>query len=302
MVKIFVGNEPYLIDYHIKRSSQGITLPDFNLLKANSFGEDEKEFLATFPIIDECRCVVVTVKHLDDLANSNFKDLLAEEKTGENTNIVLCIAKDYDKRTAFYKKLMKSGFIVSCEKVDMAQKVPEYLKRQVSQRGVRFAPGVAEEVVKRCGYVENVEVNMYTVFSYANNMIPLAVDGVISMEVMQHIVPCYYESNAFGLGKLICSKDLKALSIQAELLRGDEINTLSKLLREYRISYKAKYYSLKEIGVTYSPFLKKDKEYLLYGLNLITNTIAGIKNGTVMEATCLMEVFLRLCSFEREVV
>ena len=297
MLKVFVGNEPYMVDYQIKKLSQEIMFPDFNLLKADSLGESVSEFLDTFPIMEEKRCAVVNVKNLKELESSFFTSLLKKEQCGKNGNIVLIVVDDYDKRTSLYKELVKGDFLITYDKTVLVNKVPACLVKRAASLNVSFADGVVEEMLKRCGYVENEECNLYTLFGYVNSMAPLAENGIVTMNVMTDIVPSYFQSDTFGLAKLICAKDLTALAIQAQVQRGNEIPVLSALLREYRIAYKAVYYSLKEIGVTYSPFLKRDKEYLLYGLNLLTDTIAGIKGGTVMEATCLMGVFLKLCSF-----
>jgi DNA polymerase III delta subunit len=132
-------------------------------------------------------------------------------------------------------------------------------------------------MIKRTGYLENEEISMYALMGYVNTL--CALEEYITMEQMERVVPSYYKEDVFCLAKLICSRDVQGLRRQAEMLRGTEIETLSALLREFRISYKAKYFSLKETGASYSAFLKKDKEYLSYGIHVISGAVAGIAYG-----------------------
>lgn len=295
MIKILIGNEPYMIDCMARKESK-LEFADFNLLKSSSFGEEEDLFLSSCPMMDDKRVLILSLKKLDDLKGECFDKWLGNTET---PNVILVKVSEWDARTSFYKECSKKGLFVSCSKKDLYNSIASVIQKGVASKGAVMDNSVIESMLKRAGYLENEEVNMYTIMGYVNTL--LSLEKNVTMELMESVVPSFYKEDAFCLAKLICSKDVKGLRKQAELLRGTEIETLSALLREYRISYKAKYFSLKEMGVTYSAFLKRDKEYLAYGIHVISETIAGIKNGSVITKDCLMDVFTRLLNWKEDV-
>lgn len=296
MVKIMVGNEPYMVDCMARRESK-LNFPDFNLLKSSAFGEEEDLFLSSYPMMDDKRVLVLSLKKLDDLKGEYFEKWADETDT---QNVIVVKVSEYDARTSFYKECVKKNLIVPCSKKDLYNSIIPILQKRVAAKGAVMDNSVIESMIKRTGYLENDEINMYSLVGYLNTM--LSLEKNITLDLMESIVPSFYKEDAFCLAKLICSKDMKGLRKQAELLKGTEIETLSALLREFRISYKAKYFPLKEIGVSYSAFLKKDKEYLAYGIRIISDTVAGIKNGTIIVKDCLMDVFLQLLNWKGGVV
>ena len=289
MLKIMIGNEPYMIDC-LTRKECKLQYPDFNLLKSNSFGAAEDEFLSGYPMMDDKRVLLLSLKELDSLKGTYFEKWASDMET---QNVIVVKVSEYDARKAFYKECVKKGLVVSCSKKDLNPSIVALLKKRAKDA---VPDSVLESMVKRVGYLENDAVNMYTLIGYLNMLLSLGES--VTMELMESVVPAYFKEDVFSLAKLICSKNIQGLRKQAELLKGDEIRTLSALLREFRISYKAEYFSLKEIGVTYSAFLKRDKEYLLYGISVIGHVVDGIKSGTVIKKDCLMDVFLQLLNWE----
>lgn len=288
MLKILIGNEPYLVDC-LARKECRLQCPEFNFLKSSSYGAEEEEFLSGYPLMDDKRVLLLILKKLDDLKGACYDKWANDDETA----VVIAKVSEYDARTSFYKECVKKGLIVSCSKKDLNPSIVALLKKRA---GDVVPELVLEAMVKRVGYLENDAVNMYTLVGYLNTLLSLGED--VTIELMESVVPSYFKEDVFSLAKMICSKNVQDLRKQAELLRGDEIRTLSALLREFRISYKAKYFSLKEIGVSYSSFLKKDKEYLLYGISVIGRVVDGIKNGTIITKGCLMDVFLQLLNWE----
>ncbi len=284
-----------MIDCKVRKESK-LQFPDFNLLKSTSLGEEEDMFLSACPMMDDKRILVLSLKKLDELKGDFFEKWVEDAET---SNLILVKTAEYDGRTSFYKDCVKKGVVVPCDKKDFYNSVVPVVLKSVTLAGGTIDESVVTKMLQRVGYLENGEVNMYTIIGYVNTM--LSLDKNITVELMESVVPSYFKEDVFSLAKLICSKDMKGLKKQAELLRGSEIETLSALLREFRISYKAKYFPLKETGASYSAFLKRDKEYLAYGIKVISETVAGIKNGSVITKDCLMDVFVRLLNWKGEI-
>lgn len=289
MICILGGNEPYMIDWKIKEYTSNLTASELNLYKAEALTEEVYDFLLGYPIADVYRVAVVTISHLKDLERNRFFKAF---RNTNSTNWLILRIREYDARTAFYKELNKAGFIKLYNKTEYYHQLAPFLKRIAAAKKAFFAEGVIDAMLNRCNYLENEEMNIYTLQGMVNNM--ASISDTIDVPLMESIVPKFDKDDTFGVAKMIATKNISGLRIQAELLKGDEIRCLSALLREYRIAYKAKYYPLSEIGVKYGVFLKMDKAYLINGIEIITQAISRYKKGTISKEHCLLDTFLRL--------
>lgn len=116
----------------------------------------------------------------------------------------------------------------------------------------------------------------------------------ITLENVKAIIPEHEKDNVFAIAKLIQAGDINALRTQTTLLQGNEIGTLSALLREYRLAYKASFFPARDVGVGNIVFQGKDRNQLLDGINLITNSIDQIKYGAIPISVALEKVIFIL--------
>ena len=200
--------------------------------------------------------------------------------------------KDYDGRSALFKKMRKLGCLELCTKESVVQSLRGFVLKKATQKGFCFEDVALDLFLQRLDYAENEEVNLFTVLGYMKSL--SALGKVVTQEMVCTVVPAHFNENVFGIARMIVAGDVDGLKVQASLLGGDVIRTLSALLREYRIAYKSRYFSSKEIGAFSNVFSHKDKASLVRGMDLITGQIASVKHGTFPGEIVLMETFLRL--------
>lgn len=288
MVTVLLGDEPYLMDCQINKLTKELAFPELNLMMADSVTEDVRYFLSTYPAMDDYKVFILKLSHLKELDQSFLDEFLKDTTTNR---FVIC-ATDYDAKSSYYKKMKGLNLITFCSKEEAAKALPSFLTKITAKKGASFEEDALNLFIERTGYVDNPSMNLYSMVGYIDSLI--ALNRSISKSMVEENVPAFYQENVFAIAKLLMNKDMEALRIQAELLKGNEIGTLSALLREFRISYKAKYFPMGKIGASYAAFLKKDKDYLVNGIYLLTDVIASIKKGTVCLSTCLFDTFLRL--------
>lgn len=288
MIKVFTGNEPYMAEFYIKAYMSKLSEPELNYRKFDGLTGEVADFLSTLPFFDEGKVAVIRVQNLKEVDNATFKELSGFISEG---NMLLIHADQCDKRTSFYKELVEKKVVENFDKEDALLKLPSFLAKSAAEVSATFADGVVDLMIRRIGYIENPEVTISTLVGYVKSI--AAISKEITKEVMESVVPCYEKEERFALAKMVLNKDIIGLKTQASLLRGEEISCLSALLREYRIAYKSKYFSLKDIGVGFCTLAKKDKKELARGINILTHAISSCKNGTAPESL-LMDCFMRL--------
>lgn len=294
MVKVISGNEPYMVDYNTKTTIGAFELPELNFHSFDGYDESVTSFLSSPAFGDERRVALVKVANLKEVDTPSFNSFIA---SGSN-NLLVIQAKDYDARTSFYRKLRGDGMVELCNKDDYEDMLPRFIHSKASQFGAVFEDGVVEDMLQRCSYVDNEEVTISVIAGYVEGMAVLSKH--ITMETMRSMVPSYEKENRFALAKMIMDRNVPELRKQALLLQGEEIACLSALLREYRIAYKAKYFPYKEIGVSSSILSREDKSYIMRSIDILTDTIRGIKKGTVCMSTCLLSTFIKLIQGDKE--
>ena len=286
MIKIYAGNEPYMAEHYIKTYYDKLESPEICYRRFDAMNESVEEYMSSISFMDY-KLAVVRMQNLKEVDNTVFSSI----KAMETDNILLIHVDSYDKRTAFYKELLENKMLEIFDKEDAVSKLPAFLCKHAAENGAVFEDGVVDGLIRRIGYIENPAVTISTLVGYVKNM--ASISKTISMEVMKSIIPAYDKEERFMLAKMILNKDIASLKTQAMLLRGEEIGCLSSLLKEYRIAYKSKYFTLKDIGVGFSVLAKKEKNELAKGICILTGAISSCKNGTA-PASLLMDCFMRL--------
>ena len=286
-IVLISGDEPYLID--VKRESLVGTmqLPELNFMSTETLDASVVAHLTTYPVIDKRRVALVTVQKLEEINNPFF-----EECRNIQDSLLIVVFRSYDGRNTFYKQLDKEGIIYLCTKQKALPSLSNILLKRASKAGIVFQKGAMEELLKRVDYLENDGVNIYTLLGYLDSL--KALNNSITCESIQAVVPAYIREQVFGVVNLIQKRNIEGLTQQAQLLKGDAIGTLSALLREYRIAYKAYYFSLKDIGVTNVHLKGVPKEQLAQAIDFISGQITAIKTGTLPAELIMLDTFLRL--------
>lgn len=294
MLRILYGNEPYLIDYFKKKLTEGLAFPEMNLLTLREWSREVPDFLSTYPVMDEFRVVVLyldSFKEFEKAVSGNEKFL--SSVIASPTQRFVVITGDVDKRTSFYKKLSKDAHkvLLSCEKMDEVR-LKKAIMTEVARLGATMDDDTYALFADKENYAERDDINLLNVYGDIARL--ASYDKHITKENVELLVRANIQENVFGICKMIQSGNLRALKGQAEVLEGSEIGVLSALLREYRLAFKGKFFSAKEIGVKYIALSGLSMQEITEGMSFILSVIDGMKDGSIPPSDALRYVFLKL--------
>lgn len=283
------GTEPYLVDCQRVSLVGKLTLKELNYMEATCFSDEVYQFLYTYPIMDEKKVAYVSVSDLKDMDCPPFHEYM---KKPSSFGVLIVRFLSADARTSFYKDLKKSGVMQLYDKESAAPKLADFILKRASKKGVGFEPGALELFLERENYARRDDITLYNLMGDLNNL--MALSNPITKENVLAVIPDNVKDNVFGIARQIADKDIVGLRKQALLCKGNEIGTLSALLREYRIAYKAFYYSLSEIGASRNAFKGLSKDDVCTGIGIIMDAIDSVKHGGIPQSVLLEQTFLKL--------
>lgn len=289
--ELVFGNEPYLLAAYRRKITEGIAMPDINILVTEQFTEAERDFAKQAPFLDPCRVLVIQAEKLspNELLEKYLKN------PAQSTNLYLFV-KEVDKRLTLYKAFGKDHVRQFDKDSGMLQNwVLQYIKKE----GCQITREAYAELVGRINY-DMDDVSLYDVQSALRKL--CTTDKVITPELVKRLVPENEKEDVFGLVQLIDEKRTVELFHQADLMiQRDEqnvIGTLSLLLRSYRILYKISVggCSLKDAGVYYRTFVPRlTGTQASQGMDIIQDAVNGIKSGRYTQDFALRFCLSRLC-------
>ena len=286
-IHIFYGDEPYSLAFQ-RKMFEGKVSQEINLNIFDKWSEQVVPFVKTMPFFDNCRVAIVSCNTLSEvsLSEKEITDLIADDLAE-----LVIFPDTVDKRSKVYKLLSDKKAIMECNKLTDVEKVKRLLLKEVSKRGGRITEDALSLFIQRENYPDCDDVTLFNLFSDLDRL--LAFDLDITAESVKKLIKENVSEEVFGIAKMIQAHDAVGLSKQAAVA-SKPIGTLSALLREYRIAYKAKYFPVKDIGVKYAGLSSFSKEELVHGIEVITDAIAGIKNGSMPEKNALEYCFWKL--------
>lgn len=288
MLRFIGGDEPYLVDKEKASYLSGIKFPEFNYLAVDSLTEEVVSFLQTEPFMDPCKIVYCIVDDISALDVPLFDSIL------EASGTLIVRFRKHDARKTFFKKLKEKKLVSVYGKQEGMEELRSLIPKYCKKLGISFAPNAYEEFLSRENYEESPEVSIYTIMDDVKKLSILSTDRIVTKELVKSTIEDRAKGQVFSIAAYLKEKNVAALSKQARLLAGSEIQTLSALLREYRIAYKAKYFSTKDIGVTRLCLSYKTEDELLAGMDILTDTLRGLKVGSIPTETAMLGCFLRL--------
>lgn len=298
MIQIIYGNEPYLIDQMKKQAIDNISAPDFNLAEFYAWSEDVPNYLSTYPVMDDTKAAFLylkDIKELDSKGSCSFTEYLSSPSDFSNLYI---FPQKIDKRTSFFKSLLKTGIVKEVNKVSDESMLQKILLSKISQLNGQITHDAYDELIRREAYLELDDVNLFHLTNDIQSLV--SYDSNVTKGNVELLVPERIVSNAFGIAALLMQGNYRELKRQAEALSNDAIGTLSALLREYRIAYKCKYFSPAEIGVKSIPLKGMETTELVAGMDIIISSIDAIKQGALSEKTALWYAFQKLIALHTE--
>lgn len=288
------GNESYLIDRQKTILIGKLNEPALNYMEAAGFDENVVMFLNSYPIGDVRKVAYVVVDNISECDLPLFRAYLENDSTFAT---LIVRFREYDSRKAFYKWLAKGNLIHLFNKEQASAELTALVKKLADENGAIFTQGALTEFLRRENYDNREDITIYNILNDLKNLITY--NKQITLQNVQLLVPENEQDKRFGLARMIAKGDIVGLRQQAAYLKGNEIPVLTALLREYRIAYKASYYSQKEIGTSSSAFAGMNRTQLLHGIDTIVGTIDLIKQGKIPSSIVLDNTFLSLAYTQR---
>ena len=295
MIQVLFGTERYKIDMlrskvikEVPEDAQAFDLARFE----GGFTEDVAESCKRPPIFSERRVIVLDAPDFKSVNTEDFKNYV--KSPAERTDVVIVCDKKPDMRTKAVKAYQKQGILKACDKVKTEAELEKILLYEAKKAGAKVKESGMRELTSRLSYFEVEDMNLLKAISYLRNAIDYG-DGVVTAEAVNAVVPKIESKDIFGTASLLRDGDMDALLRQTRLIKPDEaIGAASALLRDFRISYKRKMFSLQEVGAYREPVFKDaDEKALLSCLDIVTDEIRGVKEGYVRAEDLLQEVFNR---------
>jgi len=290
-VNIIIGNEPYLADYKKRKLTGNLNLPELNLAAFSEFTTEVVEFLITCPIGDSVKVAVVKIQDLAELENEAFQDYLHNPCPSGR---LIIVARNYNAKSQIYIRLKKMSLLIYCEKEKSTERVKKILQQELGRLGASMDAQVMQLFLEKENYFNIEEINLYNLVQDLRNVVSYSAGKHVTVTDVEKIVEGNDEEKVFQVARFLINRDINNLKKQAAILSYNAIGTLFALLREFRIAYKAKYFTPQEIDVKYVALKELNKTVLIKGMELILDTTDKIKQGRISSKQALEYVFLQI--------
>lgn len=295
-ILVLSGSEQYKKDCYRKlvESKLDEGMKAFNLTKfEGAFNADVLSACTMAPMLAEKRVVELYAADIKALDTPEFG--LYSSSPCPSTTLVVILKGGADKRFSVTKSLTKAGYLIACERAKDEAELQKIILSEVGRGKGKISATAMKEFCRRLAYFEVEETTLLEVVGYVKTLLNYA-DGEITEDAVKAIVPENATSDVFSLASLLKEGDMDSLLKQSYLIPSDEaIGAASALLRELRLSYKGKFFSMKETGAFKPPvFINENEENLAEGIKVVTTAIRDVKRGLIRSENLLQSVFNRL--------
>ncbi len=297
MIQIVYGTEPYGIDVKRKKLINSISVPSMNLSShSGNFTEEIMNECNSFPFMEKRRAVILEVESLEVLNDKIFKSYL--KSPAEFTDLFI-IAKKVDKRTKAFKEFESKGLLVPCMKLTNINEFKAIVFSELSSRGAKISEKAFELFVKKMNYFDKDDMTLLDVVGHLNACIDMS--STITDDIVDACCPSYENAQIFTLTSLIKENQADELYRQIRMIsEKDSIGILSLLLKDFRVAYKLKFFSEKEVTTKRTAFSTYDSATLSRCMEVLTSIISGIKTGVYTSENALSVACSRLLSINKE--
>lgn len=288
-IHLIYGIEPYLIERAVDK-----LLPGDGTIRCQDFSEQTVARLSSLSLFGDTS-VLVTVDHLKALDQKCFWNYVDHP---QDKALLVIRARAVDKRLSVYGRLQKSPSVIVQEigKAD-ENTMGRFIRSIVKRRGSSIADSDIRKILELSEYRSDPHVSMYTVGNLLTNII----DG---MEVIAPITTADIEQafhkrdlvNRFGVAALLEKKDRGQLYqlVPSLLEDGSAIPFLMLLMREMRVAYKSRLFSLEEIGIRTANFKSWSANQLVRGMAIIGDVVHKLKSAEIQEDIAIPYCFKEL--------
>lgn len=279
MLKIIYGDEPYLVSAEKEK-----LVGDRNSLDVMTFNavtEAAMDFLSVPSFLGGTKAAVFSVdklEHMDTKGMEYYWDNPPQEVD------ILIFPKEIDRKTKFFKKLDKKGYISFFNKVTDVKKIQTLMFRKLERLEATITEEAYREFFMRMDYLNNDDINLLHLMK---EMEKLAFHTkAISVEHVQAMTPDYRQGNKFAFENILLRHDADELERQLSRLTSEEqFSLLPILLKSYRVAYKEKLgFTKQEIDYKVNRFRDLSVEELVKAMEIITGTMEAVKQGRISNA------------------
>lgn len=288
-IHLIYGAEPYLIQLAIDK-----LLPEDGTARYQEFSSETVMKLSSLSLFGEAS-VLVTVDNLKALDQKCFWNYI--DLPSKNSLLVIRV-RNVDKRLSAYARLRKTPTVMMQEinKAD-GKTMERFIQSIVAHRGSSVTDGEIRKILELSAYQYNPDMTMYTISNMLTNLIDgMEVIGPITAEDIERTFQRKDMVNKFGIAVLLEKRDRGQLYKLAPFLREESgaIPFLMLLMRELRIAYKSRIYSLGEIGVKSANFKTWSDNQLIQGMAIVGDVVYKLKSSEIQENIAIPYCFSEL--------
>lgn len=288
-IHLIYGTEPYLIQRAVEK-----LLPADGAARCQEFSCETAAMLSSLSLFGDTS-VLVTVDNLKALDQKCFWNYIDNP---QDRALLVIRVRDVDKRLSVYTRLQKapSVMIQEIRKAD-GNTMERFIRSVVTRRGSSIAGSDARKIVELSAYQYNPDVSMYTIGNMLTNLIDgMEVIGPVTMADIERTFQKKDLVNKFGIAALLEKKDRGQLYQLAPSLQedGGAIPFLMLLMREMRVAYKSRLFSLGEIGVKTVNFKSWSDNQLIQGMQIVGDVVYRLKSSEIQEDIAIPYCFSEL--------
>lgn len=282
MIKIFFGNEPYLLLEEKKRFLDRAG-DELSCHVFEDLSDEIWQIARQYPVFSDRNYILVSVEKMDE--TKEFVKYLEHQL--DMTDIAIFVEK-MDKRTKLYKKLKAMNVLQECNKLDK-KAFSEFVVRLIAANDLRITKNDYEYFEEKCGYFCDDSINL---FSIKNAVLQMCMSGAVD----RHSIDCFCpESNTtkvFALSNVLFRQDSAAVFKTATTLLANKespIAMMALLLRQFRLAYKASLFHEvpaaqleKMLGVSKYQFqdaMKYPADTVKKAMDILQSGVHDIKTG-----------------------
>ena len=287
MIRVIYGDEPYFVTEYKKKLTEHIQNQQMDVSRQEgAFDESVFAICQCAPFMSDRRVVFLECQTLKDLDEEVFFEYL--EKPVATTDLCITV-REVDKRLKVLKELDEKGVLKAYNKLTDKDQLVREILLILDKEGARITTPAMNEFLSRVNYFDIEEMNLVMIAGYARTLASMSKE--IGDVLVKEVVPVFELPNIFEFARLIKDNRIEELLHQLNLLDEKEaIKVMSLLLKELRVGWKLKDFTSAQI-VSQSVFSGCDKQKLLEAMEIVTDTINGIKTGRFSDALGLRFAF-----------
>lgn len=288
-IHLIYGSEPYLIQRAVDK-----LLPGDGTARYQEFSNETVIKLSSLSLFGDIS-VLVNVDSLKALDQKRFWSYI---DAPQDSALLVIRVRNVDKRLSIFTRIQKAPS-VTIQEIRKADNntMERFIQSIAIRRGSSITSADAQKIVELSAYQYDPNVTMFTIGNMLTNLIDgMEVTGPVTIENIENTFQRKDTVNKFGIAALLEKQDRGKLyqlvpSLQEE---NGSIPFLMLLMRELRVAYKSRLFSLEEIGVKTVNFKSWSNNQLIQGMTIVGDVVYKLKSSEIQESIAIPYCFNEL--------